>query len=453
MGLELSEGFFAGLSLVDTKTLKEATNDKDNFRSLYDSSVKNLGGGQVLDGKGNKTKTGMVKGVDKQKMGTDEAGDSIVTKESTKELYDDCAKALSAVLGFRSSTRYGGIPDNVYLTGNKWHSGIADFNIMFEKMKSYNSSDIILQYGSQYVGVSLKKKASTNSASPPLINNAFSAFLQGEDATLFNTLKTELNNTRIKFFANILKDACGPDGPLEGAMECDDIVKLNPDKLEDAKKIWNVKVDRFKTDRKNVATGETEKIQLINVKSQEAIVRGDINSRFGQKLKTDFRSYVNERLQSKDGLNELFAKFLEIMNQKKVKETLASSLLNKTLKLSLLDQIWNMDGKSFDFYLVTGIANTNSKGVPSINTGTVVDQHSVIVTMLQLQKEEARMEVQKSTFANDAASVDFILYKGKNPLLDITLRYGGSFTAFPRFHATATPHFYNLCKQSGKLIA
>ena len=57
MSLELSEGFFAGLSLVDTKTLEAARGDKDNFRSLYDVAVTNLGGGQVLDGKGKKTKT------------------------------------------------------------------------------------------------------------------------------------------------------------------------------------------------------------------------------------------------------------------------------------------------------------------------------------------------------------------------------------------------------------
>ncbi len=469
MSLELSEGFFAGLSLVDTTTLEEAKGNKNNFRALYDVAVKNLGGGRVLDGKGNKTKTGMVKGVDKQKMGTDDAGDPIVITESTKELYDDCAKALSAVLGFRSRTRYGGIPDNVYLTGNKWHSGIASFNIVFEKMKNYNSSDIILQYGKDFVGVSLKKKASDKSASPPLINNAFSAFLTGEDPTLYTEMRKELNETRIKFFAKVLKEACGDitkdgkvtSGPMKGAIECKEILGLNPDNLEGARKIWNIKVDRYKTDRKGIVqidpkTEEpiTEKTQLINAKSQEAIVRGDINPRFGQKIKTDFRTFVNKKLQSKDGgLNELFAKFLEIMNKEKVKETLASSLLNKTLKLGLLDQIWNYNDESFDFYLVTGIANTNSKGVPTINTGTVIDQHSVIVSMLQLKQQPAKMEVQDSTFTNNAASVDFILYKGNNPILDITLRYGGTFTAFPRFHATATKHFYDLCKASKKIIS
>ena len=89
MGLELSEGFYAGLSLIDDTTLTEAKNDKDKFQAVYNTAVQNLGGGFVLDGKGNKTKTGMVKGVDKQKMGTNEEGEEIVAKESSKDLYAD----------------------------------------------------------------------------------------------------------------------------------------------------------------------------------------------------------------------------------------------------------------------------------------------------------------------------------------------------------------------------
>ena len=467
MGLELSEGFYAGLSRIDTTTLEEAQKDKTKFQLVYNTAVQNLDGGNVLDGKGNKTKTGMVKGVDKQTMGTNDEGEEVVAKESSKSLYADCAMALSAVLGTREKTPYKGIPDNVYLTGNKWHSGIADFNIVFEKMKSYNSSDIILQYGKQYVGISLKKKGRPNDASPPLINNAFSAFLTGEDPTLFTTLKEDLNNARIKFFAGVIKDACGDidkdgkvtSGPLKGLIECKEILNLDPDNINDAKKIWGIKVDRIKTDQKtgmpSVKNGkiETETIQLINAKSQEAIVRGDINSRLGQKIKTDFRQYVNKRLQSKDGLNILFAKYLEIMEQPAVKDTMASSLLNKTLKLSLKDQIWNYNGNEFDFYLVTGVANIDSKGKPNVNTANVQSLDSVIVAMLQLKNMPARMVVDKKTFLNDAASVDFTLFKGKNDLLHITLRYGGSFTAYPRFHATATKNFYNLCKDADKLIS
>ena len=466
MGLELSEGFYAGLSLIDDTTLTEAKNDKDKFQAVYNTAVQNLGGGFVLDGKGNKTKTGMVKGVDKQKMGTNEEGEEIVAKESSKDLYADCAMALSAVLGTRKNTPYKDIPTNVYLTGNKWHSGIADFNIVFEKMKSYNSSDIILQYGKKYVGISLKKKGRPNDASPPLINNAFSAFLQGEDPTLFTKLRDNLNEVRVKFFAKVLKEACGDiekdgkitSGPLKGAVECKEILQLDPDKYEDAKKIWGIKVDRIKTERDNTPQVDkkgniiTETIQLINAKSQEAIVRGDINSKFGQKIKTDFRKFVNEKLQSKDGLNELFAKFLEVMEQPEVKETMADSLLNKTLKLSLKDQIWNYDGKEFDFYLVTGIANINSNGIPTVHPASVQSLDSVIVAILKLKGQPTKMVVDKKTFANDAASVDFTLKKGRNSLLHITLRYGGSFTAYPRFHATATKSFYNLCKKAGKLI-
>ena len=48
-----------------------------------------------------------------------------------------------------------------------------------------------------------------------------------------------------------------------------------------------------------------------------------------------------------------------------------------------------------------------------------------------------------------AAKVYFILSKGEVPLLDIQLRYKGSFTAMPQFFATMTTDFQKLLKDGG----
>ena len=82
------------------------------------------------------------------------------------------AAAMSAVIGTRKIR--SGIPQAVYLTGNKWNDDVRKFQLPAEKsfgMKDYNSSDVILRYGNTFVGISLKKKPSAVADSPTLINN------------------------------------------------------------------------------------------------------------------------------------------------------------------------------------------------------------------------------------------------------------------------------------------
>ena len=83
--MELSEAFYAGLSLVDTNTLKKAASNKEAFIELYDVAVQNFAGPLVKDGQGNATKNS---GVNK-----------INVKEPNIKLYNDMAAALSAVIG------------------------------------------------------------------------------------------------------------------------------------------------------------------------------------------------------------------------------------------------------------------------------------------------------------------------------------------------------------------
>ena len=436
--MELSEAFYAGLSLVDTKTLKKAASDKEAFVELYDVAVKNFAGPLVKDGQGNVTKNS---GVNK-----------ISVKEGQSpniKLYNDMAAALSAVIGTREIKQLSGIPEAVYLTGNKWHNDVRQFYIDVDAgfgMKDYNSSDVILRYGNTYAGISLKKKPTVSSASPTMINNSFNTFLSGKD---LSDLQTKINDIRASFYAKVIKEACLPGGPLgdlSNGMTPDQILRLDPNKKQDARRIFDLKVKRLKAD------GKTENIPLINLKGTDEIERGG-TTRLPIKTREDFRKFVNEKLYSTTSkVNPLFQAFLDAMSDPKVSNMIADSLLNKTLKLKLLDILPTWSKNDFLFYLVEGVGQVNTNLTPNVATANIKDIHSVMIAMTKLAKLPSSLVFDKVKTGTGAARVNFTLLKGKYKLLDIVLRYKGNFTSMPQFLGTTTPEFKKLVKQGAKII-
>ena len=436
--MELSEAFYAGLSLVDTKTLKKAASDKEAFVELYDVAVQNFAGPLVKDGQGNVTKN---KGVNK-----------ISVKEGQSpniKLYNDMAAALSAVIGTRSINQLSGIPQAVYLTGNKWHNDVKQFYIDVDAgfgMKDYNSSDVILRYGNTYAGISLKKKPTVSSASPTMINNSFNTFLSGRD---LSDLQTKINDIRMSFYANVIKEACLPGGPLgdlSNGMSAADILKLDPNKKQDARKIFDLKVKRLKAD------GKTENIPLINLKGTDEIERGG-TTRLPMKTREDFRKFVNEKLYSTSTqVNPLFQAFLDAMSDPKVSNMIADSLLNKTLKLKLLDILPDWTNNEFLFYLVEGVGQVSTSLTPNVAAANIKDIHSVMITMTRLAKLPSSLVFDKTKTGTGAARVNFTLLKGDYKILDIVLRYKGNFFSMPQFLGTTTPEFNKLVKQGDKML-
>ena len=436
--MELSEAFYAGLSLVDTDTLKKASKDKEAFVELYNVAVQNFAGPLVKDGQGNATKS---KGVNK-----------ISVKEGQSpniKLYNDMAAALSAVIGTRTISQLSGIPEAVYLTGNKWHNDVKQFYIDVDAgfgMKDYNSSDVILRYGNTYAGISLKKKPTVTSASPTMINNSFNTFLSGKD---LSALQTKINDIRTTFYAKVIKEACLPGGPLgdlSNGMTPDQILRLDPNKKQDAQKIFNLKVKRMKEN------GKTENIPLINLKGTDEIERGG-TTRLPAKTREDFRKFVNEKLYSKSSqVNPLFQSFLDAMSDPKVSNMIADSLLNKTLKLKLLDTLETWGQNDFLFYLVEGVGQVNTSLTPNIATSNIKSIHSVMITMAKLSKLPSSLVFDKVKTGTGAARVNFTLLKGKYKILDIVLRYKGNFFSMPQFLGTTTPEFNKLVKQGDKFL-
>jgi hypothetical protein len=430
MAFEPSEGLYAGLSFVPTVDLNAAKNDTDKFKQLYFVALENLKSDKVLDAAGNATKNGMIKIIDLD-----------TSSKSPQDIYGDLAASISAVLGTRQKLKKDKIPSKVYLTGNKWHPDVEPFKVKAFGMSDYNSSDVILKLnGNDFVGISLKKKPKANSASPTLINNAFSAYIEGPQ---FKTTRDKLNDHRIKFFAGVIKEACGPGGPLErfALSGNKNISSLNPNNKSDAKSLWDMRVIRKK---------DGKPIPLINLKSESDLKdpNGLIKQSGNDPSQESFRDFVNKKLQSTGNtLNPLYQGFLDIMNQDDVKDNLADVLLTRVLKLNLLDVLDTWDKYEFGFYLTEGVGTVDKNLSPNIGSANVLNVHSIMIAMAKLSRQETKMVLDRQkTLSKNAAKVFFTLSKGDTPILDIELRYKGDFAAFPQFFAGITPEFKDLIK-------
>jgi hypothetical protein len=430
MAFEPSEGLYAGLSFISTADLNAAKTDTDKFKQLYFVALENLKSDKVLDAAGNATKNGMIKIIDLD-----------TSSKNSQDIYADLAASISAVLGTRQKLKKDEIPSKVYLTGNKWHPDVEPFKVKAFGMGDYNSSDVILKLnGNDFVGISLKKKPKANSASPTLINNAFSAYIEGPQ---FKSTRDKLNDHRIKFFAKVIKEACGSGGPLErfALSGNKNISSLNPNNKADAKSLWDMRVIRKK---------DGKPIPLINLKSESDLKdpNGLIKQSGNDPSQESFRDFVNKKLQSTGNtLNPLYQGFLDIMNQEDVKDNLADVLLTRVLKLNLLDVLDTWDKYEFGFYLTEGVGTVDKNLSPNIGSANVLNVHSIMIAMAKLSRQETKMVLDKQkTLSKNAAKVFFTLSKGDTPILDIELRYKGDFAAFPQFFAGITPEFKNLIK-------
>ena len=440
MAFEASEGLYAGLSLIETNDLREASTNINKFTEVYRRAFNLLKDSPLIfDGAGNKTRNGLVVATNLDKA----------TEKVTADLYDDCAGAISAVLATRKDVK-DKIPSAVYLTGNKWNKKVEKFKVDAFGMADYNSSDLILQFnGNEFVGISLKKKRKANAPSPTMINNAFSKFIQGKD---FKPLRDDLDKKRRKFFAGVIQEASKPGKPLANLAVIDgnkSIAQLNPQTSDaDAKKLWDMKVVTSKIDKK---TGENVKVALINLKDFDQLLSS--NSGIDSKnSESAFRKFVNEKLQSKgQKLNPLYQYFEDSMNVPEVKDKLADGLLTRVLKTKLLDELDTWKDNEFGFYVIEGVGSANvERGTVTVGNASVYDIHTIMCAIAQLAKDTSSIKVDETeTFRREAAKVYFVLSKGDKPILDIELRYKGSFTAYPQFFATMTTDFKKLLSDGG----
>ena len=494
MAFETSEAFYAGLSTFSSKVLERAKTNQEAFNELYEDAIDAFRD-TALDGAGNATKKGMIDTIE-SKEGKGRGAKGLTT------LYSDLASQISAVLATRNAIGQDGPPSAIYLTGNKWHPNVDVFKIEAFGMKDYNSSDVIVQYGDTYYGISLKKKPYESSASPPLINSSFGSFLK---PTELKSLLARVDDARLQFFAKIIYDACQDntpnsrfwvqdlnDGKGGTILECRKMydfkdgkgkniktgqfniqgIQLQNGKLSttDAKRILDIRVNVYKPTGKD-GNWKLEKtpIPLINIKDTEHM--DSINVQFPIEFRTRFRDYVNRKLSSRSGeISELWREFDNIMNDntpaelganpRSVKRILADSILSRTLKLDMYKELDKFAAPKFEFFLVEGVGRAtddpkSDQFRANIGTSVVKSLKSVIATIADLcPLDQCGVEVVRVDASESKAALEYKLVitppastgLRQVDVLHIDLRYSGSFTSYPRFHATMTPEFMQLAK-------
>ena len=487
MGLELSEAMYAGLSKLDSGVLTRAAGDAEAFNELFPLTVKTF---QSTATDTNGLKEQFVNAINAKVA---ERDDKKAEDKNKKAVYSDLAAGISAVLQTRSDLGVG-IPDAVFVTGNQWPDEVKDFKITAYGMKDYNSSDVILKYGTTYYGISLKKKGFESAAAPTLINTAFGSFFQG---TEFTALRSRIMQAKKKFFAKVIYDACTDDTPNSPfyvpeandgrggtILECNKTYQTKATKalksekysirgmrlqsdgtlnIRDAEKILDIKVDIWRKNDEGdweIKTG----VKLLQLKDPTHMTR--ISNEFPKEFQTRFRDYVNKSLYAKNGkISELWQTFTNIMNDdkpvvggKSIKQSLVDGLFSRILKIDLYDRLAKIKRNDFKFYLVTGAGRAlKPRGsdvyVPKVEKGDTKGLTSILANLAELCPDDCQKSIEYNEASETAANVSLTLFvtpkgsRNKVPILDIGLRYSGNFFAYPQFRGTMTKEFINYSKK------
>ena len=336
---------------------------------------------------------------------------------TNKIVLDDMCRGISAALAIKEwLTRHHNEPTDTkikagYMTGNVWPSPVDIFKLDAFGMRDYNSSDFILSTGKHgsfeyYYGVSLKKKNVEHAADPTLINKAFDSVMDGRE---FDKIKEQIRVMRVKWFADKIREA----DRLKLIKIESNHVKLSDDKLILAK------------------PASTDK-SYPNIK-------GKLSEGYNRGM--GFRTWMNGQV----GRGDLYKKMMKIIEPHM--EMFANQLINLILKVNLNDKLnanRDLDKYYFAFALSTGIGQMR-KGQPFVGRGAVYPQESVLCALNHLaQSKKPFVMKQVPNPAGDesnAAKVFFQICKGRVAILDLEVRYKGSFTAQPQFQAFLTKDF------------
>lgn len=346
----------------------------------------------------------------------------IAFMQPTPEAFKEAVVGISAAKAIKNWLRtdhgQGNDPvaKKVFLTGNVWPNEVEKFRIKAYGFDDYNSSDFIVKTDDKkYFGVSLKKKPKPNSQDPTLINKAFDTVLNGNQ---FDTIKKDITELRTEYFAGLVREA-----NERGILYIQGIDKIQDKELFESKKRDKKVFDRA----------------YINIKGS---VSGGYNN---ERAPDAMRKFVNAELSKTN--NILFKRLTDYMNNHA--DLFAKTLINLVLKVKLYDELSamkNLKDFTFGFALVTGIGEI-AKGNPVVSKGKALDLHTILCGLTDLEANRKPYEIdvdfEKKAEAN-AAKIFFKLSKAGVNILDMELRYKGSFTSQPQFFATITKEFQTI---------
>jgi len=276
-------------------------------------------------------------------------------------------------------------PVKAYWTGKGWHSDIAKYNPPVGGVKDYNSSDIVVKNSDGvYHGFSLKKKGKSTDVDPTLINKPITGDV------------------------GILKDILG---------------KKNVESIEASKQLFFDYVI-FKHYKKSVkGLSDKEKGQMIRDISQKQM---------GVYLKDKKNTFFRRVFQVLSAHGDEFTKaFIELLFRTKMKDI--------------------EDAGEFKFYLLTGIGKF-VKGEVNVEEAELKDTPETIETITRIFNSNLVMKPtpgKKQAWEEGAgaAKVFFSIFSDGAKIIDLEIRYKGSYTANPQFQAVATPDFKKIFKK------
>ncbi len=110
-----------------------------------------------------------------------------------------------------------------------------------------------------------------------------------------------------------------------------------------------------------------------------------------------------------------------------------------------------METKDFKFNLNTGIGRVHKNYIISepAENKDLVSTVEVLTDIFNgnLSVRQTENKKQAWSMGSNAAKIFYTIYSEELPIIDIEIRYKGSFTAEPQFQATARPNFKNLFKK------
>jgi hypothetical protein len=355
---------------------------------------------------------------------------------SEKQFLDEAAKGISAAYSIkewlveindRGVNIKKPIADRVFMTGDTWPTEVQKFQVEAFGFKSYNSSDIIFRVEKGYYGVSLKKKAKETAPDPTIINKAFDSVLQGNE---FNKIKNDIKSVRAKYFSKVIREAF-KKGPLK-------LVGKLPTSDEEL----------FSLSIKDIVKGGKRAIidlkgyGVVNLNDQNKSSKTLFPTDITKDIKLSMREFVNRKLGSNDSV---FSELIKVLN--KYSEIFANSLLNLVLKTNLYKEL---EDNSFAFALITAVAKLDKDDSPQIQVSQAKPLHTVLCGLSALNKGRKKYEIKLDKEKNknlDAAKVYLLLSKGNVNVLDMELRYKGSFTPQPQFFATISKDFSKIINE------
>ena len=275
-------------------------------------------------------------------------------------------------------------PVKAYWTGKGWGPDIAKYNPPVGGVKDYNSSDIVVKGGDGiFYGFSLKKKAKSKDVDPTLINKPITGNV------------------------GILKD-------ILGAKEVESIEK--------SKELFFDYVV-FKHTKKSV--------KGVDVKEKNKIISLISQKQMGVYLKDRKNTFFRRVNQVITKHSEEFVKaFIELLFRTKMKDI--------------------EDAGEFKFYLLTGIGRfiggtveveeAENKDVPQ----TIEALTKIFSSKLTMRTTPGKLNAWEK--GAGAAKVFFSIFSDGDRIIDLEIRYKGSYTANPQFQAVATADFKKIFK-------